>query len=53
MVEWIQVMKDFESEVEEVRLVDHWELTLHFELNCHSLETYWRLSLGQLFGESG
>lgn len=45
-------MKDFESEVEEVRLVDHRELTLHFELNCDSLETYWRLSLGLLGLES-
>ena len=45
-------MKGFESQVEEVRLVDHRKLTMHFELNHDSLETCWRLLLGQMGLES-
>lgn len=45
-------MKDFERKEEEVRLVDHRKLTLHFELNYDSLETCWKVLLVQLGLES-
>lgn len=32
LVGWTKIMKDFESGVKEIRLVDHRELTLPFEL---------------------
>lgn len=33
-------MKDFESQVEKVRLVDHTELTWHFELKLDSVVAF-------------
>lgn len=45
-------MKGFESQVEEVRLLDRKKLTMHSELYHDSLETCWRLLLVQLVLES-
>lgn len=47
-----QIMKDFERNIEEARLVDHRKLTLHFKLNYDSPETCWRLLFGKLGLES-
>lgn len=45
-------MKDFESEVNEVRLVDHRELTLLFELICLARDLLEIVTWASEFGES-
>lgn len=52
LVGWRQLMKDFASEVKEVRLVDHRELTLLFELNCLARDLLEIVTWASEFGES-
>lgn len=46
-------MKDFESQVEKVRLVDHSELTWHFELSMTLQWLFETVTWAVWFGESG